>query len=163
GSNEATTSQNNYSFGRERGDNSGDIRHVFNLVSVYELPFKFEGNRLANAFLGQWQLSGNYSFRTGVPVNVTVQRNDVLSLDPTTGKYTTSPVLVGGRPVTVAVTNLLGGGSSRGLQRPDRVPGVDPYLDLSTGFFLNPAAFSLPMPGTYGNVARNSLRGPSFG
>ena len=40
GSNEATTSQNNYGFGGERGDNSGDIRHVFNLVSVYELPFR---------------------------------------------------------------------------------------------------------------------------
>jgi hypothetical protein len=169
GSNEATTSQNNYGFGGERGDNSGDIRHVFNVASVYELPFgkgqrvNFGESRFANAFLGGWQLSGNYSFRTGVPVNVTVQRNDVLYLDPATGKYTTSPVVAGGRPVTIAVTNLPGGGASRGTQRPDLVPGVNPYMDLSSGFWLNPAAFALPMPGTYGNVARNFLRGPSFG
>ena len=102
GSNEATTSQNNYEFGGERGDNSGDIRHVFNVASVYEVPFgrghgvNFGGSRLADAFLGGWQLSGNYSYRSGVPVNVTVQRNDVLYLNPTTGIYTTSPVIVGG-------------------------------------------------------------------
>jgi hypothetical protein len=169
GSNEATTSQNNYGFGGERSDNSGDIRHVFNVASVYELPFgrsqriNFGGSRFADAFLGGWQLSGNYSYRTGVPVNVTVQRNDVLYLNPTTGIYTTSPVIVGGRPVTIAVTNIPGGGSSRGTQRPDLVPGVNPYMDLSSGFWLNPAAFALPKPGTYGNLARNFLRGPSFG
>ena len=140
GSNEATTSQNNYGFGGERGDNSGDLRHVFNVASVYELPFgrgqgvNFGGSRFADAFLGGWQLSGNYSYRTGVPVNVTVQRNDVLYLNPTTGIYTTSPVIVGGRPVTIAVTNIPGGGASRGLQRPDLVPGVNPYMDLSSGF-----------------------------
>ena len=107
-------------------------------------------------------MSGNYIYRTGVPVNVTVQRPDVLYLNPTTGIYTTNPVLVAGRPVTVAVTNIPGGGASRGTQRPDLVPGVDPYLDFSSGFYLNPAAFALPKPGTYGNLARNFLRGPSF-
>jgi Carboxypeptidase regulatory-like domain len=169
GSNEATTSQNNYRFGGERSDNSGDIRHVFNVASVYELPFgrgqavNFGGSRFADAFLGGWQLSGNYSYRTGVPVNVTVQRNDVLYLNPTTGIYTTNPVSVGGSPVTTAVINIPGGGSSRGTQRPDLVLGVNPYMDFSSGFWLNPAAFALPKPGTYGNLSRNFLRGPSFG
>src|SRR5262249_21615809 len=37
-----------------------------------------------------------------------------------------------------------------------------PYLNESTGFVLNPAAFSVPLAGTYGNLARNALRGPGF-
>jgi hypothetical protein len=60
------------------------------------------------------------------------------------------------------VINLPGGGQSRGTQRPDLVPGVNPYLDSASGFLLNPAAFAVPAPGAFGNLARNSLRGLNF-
>jgi hypothetical protein len=40
---------------------------------------------------------------------------------------------------------------------------VNPYLkNEATGQWLNPAAFAIPAPGTYGNAGRNSLRGPGF-
>ena len=58
------------------------------------------------------------------------------------------------------VTNIPGG-NSRGTQRPDLVPGVDPYLKNGVRW-LNPAAFATPQPGTFGNLPRNFLRGPSF-
>ena len=58
------------------------------------------------------------------------------------------------------VTNIPGG-NSRGTQRPDLVPGVNPYLKDGVRW-LNPAAFAAPMPGTFGNLPRNYLRGPSF-
>src|SRR5262249_10999894 len=51
---------------------------------------------------------------------------------------------------------------SRGTQRPNLVPGVNPYLDTASGFLLNPAAFSVPVPGTFGNLGRNALRGLAF-
>ena len=51
--------------------------------------------------------------------------------------------------------------NSRGTQRPDRVPGVDPYLKDGVRW-LNPAAFATPQPGVFGNQPRNALRGPSF-
>jgi hypothetical protein len=41
------------------------------------------------------------------------------------------------------------------------VPGVNPYLDNDRNF-LNPAAFATPAPGTFGNLPRNALKGPSF-
>jgi hypothetical protein len=51
------------------------------------------------------------------------------------------------------------------LIRPNAVPGVDPYLPSDqwpNGQYLNPAAFSAPPAGTFGNVGRNSLVGPGY-
>jgi hypothetical protein len=86
----------------------------------------------------------------------------VVYLNPQTGAYFTNPIVTGGQVITVPVINLPGGGQSRGTQRPDLVPGVNPYLDSSSGFLLNPAAFAIPAPGTFGNLARNALRGQGF-
>ena len=58
------------------------------------------------------------------------------------------------------MTNIPGG-NSRGTQRPDLVPGVDPCLRDGVRW-LNPAAFATPQPGTFGNLPRNFLRGPGF-
>ncbi len=77
-----------------------------------------------------------------MPINVTIARNDNAT--------------VGG----ATVTNIPGG-NSRGTQRPDAVPGVDPYLNDGVRW-LNPAAFTTPQPGTFGNLPRNAVRGPEF-
>jgi len=42
------------------------------------------------------------------------------------------------------------------------VPGVDPYITDGGLVFLNPAAFAVPLPGTFGNLERNSIHGPWF-
>jgi len=60
-----------------------------------------------------------------------------------------------------AVINTPGGGNSRNVRRPDIVPGVNPYLKDGTQW-LNPAAFSTPAPGEFGNMQRGSIRGPNF-
>src|SRR6185503_5260652 len=60
-----------------------------------------------------------------------------------------------------AVINTPGGGASRNVRRPDLVPGVDPYLKDGLQW-LNPAAFAIPAPGTFGNMQRGALRGPNF-
>src|SRR5262245_17900971 len=165
GSNEATTTENNYDFSQEYGANSSDIRHSINAVAVWDIPFgASHGNKngLANSIFGDWQVGASVNAHSGIPLNITISRPDVLYRDNRTGLFYTSPVLVGGVPVTTPVINILGGGSSRGTQRPDVVSGVDPYISAGNGFYLNPAAFSVPLPGSYGNFARNSLRGPTF-
>jgi hypothetical protein len=168
GSNEATTAENNFSFAQERGDNSTDERHTLGVNAIWQIPagtnrrFRFGGNRFVNAVLGDWQIAGFDNYHSGLPINVLVSRNNVLYLNPQTGAYYTNPVVSGGQVVTVPVINILGGGQSRGTQRPDLVPGVNPYLNTASGYLLNPAAFTVPAPGKFGNIARNALRGPDF-
>jgi len=84
-----------------------------------------------------------------------VQRNDVVYQDAA-GLYYNSPGI--GR---TAMINTPGGGASRNVRRPSLVPGVNPYLDNDRQF-LNPAAFTIPEPGTFGNVMRGFLHGPGF-
>jgi hypothetical protein len=135
GSNEAATASNTFDYNSESGANSTDIPHSFNGALVYMLPFQ-------GALAGGWRIGGLLNARSGVPINVTINRPDT--------------VAVGG----VTVTNIPGG-NTRGTQRPDLVPGVDPYLKQDVRW-LNPAAFAAPLPGTFGNLPRNFLRGPNF-
>jgi len=59
-------------------------------------------------------------------------------------------------------TNTSGDGNFTN-QRPDAVAGVNPYAATKTvGLWFNPAAFRLPSPGTFGNLARNSVFGPGL-
>lgn len=167
GSNEANTAGNPFNFEADHGSNNFDVRQSFNLTALYELPFgkgkKFLGqsSRAANTLLGGWQLGGIVNARTGVPVDVLITRPDVIYQDTLDGRYYANPVVVGGQVVTVPVINTLGGGNSRNVRRPNVVSGVDPYLHNGLGL-INPAAFSIPLPGTFGNSARNSLTGPNL-
>ena len=67
-------------------------------------------------------------------------------------------------PFTVkALPSDVRGDGSPATQRPNVVLGISPYLpNGSPARYLNKAAFSLPAPGTYGNLGRNTLRGPNF-
>ncbi len=136
GSNEAATAQNTYDFSSEQGANPTDIRHTTNASLVYMFPGQ-------GVWTGGWRVGGIVNARSGVPVNVTIARPDNLA--------------IGG----VTVANIPGG-NSRGTQRPDLIPGVDPYLREGDIRWLNPAAFATPQPGTFGNLPRNFLHGPGF-
>ncbi len=69
------------------------------------------------------------------------------------GPYTT---------VNLGTDNLLNG-EGGGNQRPNQVPGINPYLDhKSVDGWLNPKAFVIPPLGTMGNVPRNSLQAPGL-
>jgi hypothetical protein len=166
GSNEAQTQSNAFDLGADYGNNSHDVRHVFNFSTMYELPLGAAKavplTGLANALLGGWQVGGILNSRTGIPIDVRITRPDFVYQHNVTGAITTAPVLVGGVPVTTAIINTPGGGASRNVRRPDVVAGVDPFIKDGDLLFLNPAAFSTPAPGAYGNYARHSLHGPGL-
>ena len=167
GSNEADTAANNArtldQFEYDEGFNKYDVRHSFTASLLYELPFgrgkKFGGemSRGLDAVAGGWEVGGLLNARSGVPIPVQINRPDILYRDTTTGAYFTGPAA--GRE---AVINTPGGGNTRNVRRPDLVPGVDPIITSGGLQFLNPAAFSVPMPGQFGNLERNAIHGPSF-
>ena len=128
--------QNTFDFETEYGTNPQDIPHTFNGSMVYLIP----GDGILT---GGWRVGGIVNARSGVPLNVTINRPDNVTVNG------------------VNVTNIPGG-NSRGTQRPDLVPGVDPYIEDGGVRWINPAAFTTPQPGTFGNLPRNFLRGPSF-
>jgi hypothetical protein len=136
GSNEAATTMNTFDYNTEFGTNPQDIPHTFNGSLVYLVPG-------GGFWTGGWRIGGIVNARSGVPINVIQSRPDNLTVNG------------------VTIVNIPGG-NSRGTQRPDLVPGVNPYLENAGVRYLNPAAFATPQPGTFGNLPRNYLRGPKF-
>ena len=136
GSNEAGTANNTFDYETEYGTNPQDIPHTFNGSMVYAIPGE-------GILTGGWRVGAIINARSGVPLNVTINRPDNLTVNG------------------VTVANIPGG-NSRGTQRPDLVPGVNPYIEDGGVRWINPAAFTTPQPGTFGNLPRNFLRGPGF-
>ena len=134
----ASDPQDTNNFKAERGNGSGDIRHNVSFNTMYELPFGHQQRFLGNAsstvdrIVGGWSVAALGILRTGVA----------------------STVHIG--------TNTFGNGDFTN-QRPDRVPGVSQYgTGSGPDNFLNGAAYSMPAPGTFGNLGRNTFYGPSY-
>ena len=191
GSNEARTAANNAralnEFDYDNGYNNFDVRHTFNLSALYDLPFgkgkKHDFGGVGNALLGNWEIGTIVNGRSGLPLEIGIVRPDVViqcrnaagCIVPTgAGGATTTfangfvaqlPGTINAAnplpPGFIAVVNTPSGGASRNVRRPDLVAGINPYLS-NDRLILNPAAFATPAPGTFGNVPRNFLRGPSF-
>jgi len=169
GSNEATTAQSPYSFLLDYGRGTFDIRHTLNATVLYDLPFGHgRAHSLSgpmDAVAGGWQVGGIVNFRSGVPIDVLITRPDVGYVGnagtSVAGQTFSSPVVIAGVVQTTAVANVPGGGNSRNIRRPNVVAGVNPYLK-SGKQFLNPAAFTTPAAGTFGNARRNDYSGPNL-
>jgi hypothetical protein len=168
GSKDARTSANNYSFTSEFGDNISDVRQALNVSLLYEVPFgtgKAHGanaNPMVKGFLGGWEIGSLFNARTGLPVDVEIVRPDIVYRNNVTGAISSAPVISGGAIMTTPIVNVPGGGASRNVRRPDLVPGVPLYYTNKGTFYINPAAFAIPQPGTYGNLSRDALRGPNI-
>lgn len=170
GSNEANTATNPYNFRADRGNNAFDIRHSANLSAMYELPFgkgRKYGSSMgkgADALVGGWQLGGIVNARTGLPLDIRITRPDLVYRDTRNNNIVNGAIVLGdGSVATVPVINVPGGGNSRDVRFPDVVAGVNPFLsNADKTFIVNPAAFSIPQPGTFGNLGRGALHGPGL-
>jgi len=182
GSNEARTAANNAralnEFDYDEGYNNFDVRHTFNFSALYDLPVgkgkKYDWGSVGNAVLGDWEVGAIANARSALPLEIGIVRPDVVMqcqnpagcaggvpngfVAQLPGTISAASPLPSG---FVAVVNTPGGGASRNVRRPDLIAGVNPYLD-NDRLILNPAAFTTPQPGTFGNVPRNFLRGPNF-
>ncbi|HET8549312.1 MAG TPA: hypothetical protein VFL57_14965, partial [Bryobacteraceae bacterium] len=130
-----TTIQDVYNLAGSYGPKQGDIQHRF--VGVYSVGIPTGG--FARAGLRR-ALFGGWTLQ---------------------GILTTRS----GLPLNVVSGRDMVGNSRSGGQRPDVVPGVNPYADTADPLvWLNAAAFDLTAPAAqrrYGNLGYNALRGPS--
>ncbi len=188
GSNEARTSANNAraiaDYEYDRSFNNFDVRHTFNLSAVYDLPIgkgkKFDFGGIGNAILGNWEVGTILNARSGLPIEIGIVRPDIVAQCQNAAGCPVSnaagaaivpqgfvaqlPTVSSAAPLPlgfIAVVNTPGGGASRNVRRPNLIAGANPYLNNDRNL-LNPAAFSIPLPGTFGDLPRNALRGPNF-
>lgn len=125
----------------ERASGLFDIPQILTVSYVYQLPFghgkQFLGNSggLVNQILGGWEVSGITHYTSGAPYTVTINFDNA----------NIGPPILG--------------------QRPNRVAYSAAVIDLSdvTQGWVNPLDFSVPAQYTFGNLGRDTQRGPGIG
>jgi Carboxypeptidase regulatory-like domain len=119
------------------GRASFDIRNSAVLQATYDLPFGRTNaaarERLVNRFIRDWQASAIVTLQSGLPFT------PQLSYNPSNDGDTRNPVRPSWNP------NFTG-----------------PVILGGPNEYFNPLAFTQPLSGTYGNVGRNVLQGPSL-
>jgi len=120
---------NFYNLTSEYGNCSFDVRHTLIVNYVYSLPFFNQATGIAKTALGGWQVSGVSTFYTGLPFTVGAQSGDIANCG--CGGYR---------------ANLIG--------NPNSGAGIHTQAQ-----WFNINAFALDPAGSFGNEARNVVRG----
>jgi hypothetical protein len=141
GGGESDTPQDSFCRSCDKGSSDDDVRHVFNLSAVYQLPLgagkhHLSTPSLARTVLGGWTISSIATSQTGLPFNITIDRSNA----------------------SVPGNDAISG------QRPNYVYGVSltPPDGSTPREWVNPAAFSTPASGTFGNLDHNAFRAPAI-
>lgn len=125
-----------------------DVRNALKGYAVYDLPFGrgkmfLNRSRLLDLGLGGWQVSGTLLLQSGSPFTVFGTQNTY--------------ALAG-----YAFPNRVPGVSTRPRHRSARCEAGSGTQYGCINEWYNPAAFSRPADGAFGNVRRNSLYGPGI-
>ena len=133
---QGVVAQNAFDLSAERGPSSFDIRHRVGINYNFELPFGTNKAFLAKesiykTLFGDWLLNGSWTINSGSPLTVHVLGSYT---DVNRGSNGSLRADATGLPVT--------------LEHP------------SIAEWFNTAAFTVPAPGQFGNVGRNTVRGP---
>ena len=136
-----STPANAYNYAAEMSNSPLDIRHRFVSNFTWDLPVGrgkrfLSGDNLASNLLGGWQFNGIVTLQTGSPFSVTAPDRSF-----TGSSHASYPNCIG---------DPFAGATS------------DPASYTTTGFFINPAAFSFPTNGTFGTCRPRAFHGPGI-
>lgn len=125
-----------------------DVRNALKGYASYQLPFGrgkmfLNQGRVLDEILGGWQIAGTLTLESGQPFTVYGTQNTYA---------------LGGS----AYPNRVPGVSTRPQHRSARCEAGSGALYGCINEWYNPAAFSRPADGTFGDVRRNSLYGPGI-
>ncbi|BCS32362.1 hypothetical protein TBR22_A15720 [Luteitalea sp. TBR-22] len=128
---------NNYDIWSDYGPANWDVPHRLVVSYVWDMPFfRDSDNYFLRGIVGGWQIAGVTTIQSGTPLNVTIQPDRA-----NTGQPNQRPNLVNANVTLSCQANPNG---------------------LGLVGCIDPAAFALPDPFTYGNTPRNYLRGPKY-
>lgn len=142
------TPQDAHNYAHEMSNSFQDVRHRFVANGTYQLPIGQGGivmnnNSLASRLVGNWQANAIVTLQTGEPFNVTA----------------TNVSETGGN--SAAYANCVGDAFSGATKNRHDYVGAN-----STGFFINPAAFTGPTSsmyyGTFGTCRPRAWHGPGL-
>ncbi len=133
-----------------RGEADFNRRHIFVFTQLYELPFGKNRRylndlgRVGDFLLGGWQVNSNTTWESGFPFNVTYEPcRDIPAPTPTNPNATARQC-----------------DRDTGPNRPN-VNGDIKYTAGVNGT-IDTSVFSKPAIGTFGNLERNAIHGPSY-
>ncbi len=142
GGGESDTPQDSFCRSCDKASSDDDVRLMFNLSAIYQLPFgkgkPYVSNPgVARAILGNWELSAIGTAQSGLPVNIIIDRSN----GSVPGLYSIS-----------------------GEERPNYLPGVSltPSGGSTPNHWINAAALTAPASQTFGNLGRNAFRAPGI-
>ena len=142
GGGESDTPQDSFCRSCDKASSDDDVRQIFNLSMVYQLPFGagkpyFSSSGIARTLFGNWELSTIGTAQTGLPVNITVDRSNASV------------------PGLYAIT---------GEERPNYIYGdsLTPVGGSIPNHWINASAFAIPAGQTFGNLGRNAFRAPEI-
>jgi hypothetical protein len=116
------------------GRSSFDVRHSASINVTYDLPFgKKAGNAFLDRVISRWQASGIVTAQTGLPFS------PQLGYNPANDGDSRNPIRPSWNPAFTG--NVITGNPNQ---------------------YYNPAAFIVPLAGTYGNAGRDVLEGPGL-
>ncbi len=142
GGGESDTPQDSFCRSCDRASSDDDVRLMFNLSAVYQLPFGagkqyFSDPGIVRGIFGDWEMSAIGTAQSGLPVNITIDRSNA----SVPGLYSIS-----------------------GEERPNYISGVSltPAAGSTPRDWINAAAFASPAAQTFGNLGRNAFRAPGI-
>jgi hypothetical protein len=128
---------NNYDIWSDYGPANWDVPHRLVVSYVWDMPFfRDSDNYFLRGIIGGWQIAGVSTIQSGTPLNITIAPDRA-----NTGQPNQRPVLVNSNVEFSCSDNPSG---------------------LGLVNCIDPSAFALPDPFTYGNTPRNYLRGPKY-
>ena len=132
-----TVAQDAFNLRAERGVSNFDQTHRLNVDYNLELPFGTNKHFLSEkslwkTFFGDWQINGSWNIASGTPMTARVLGSYTDVARGSNGSIRASAT---GLPVQIS--------------------------DSGVAEWFNTAAFTLPPAGQFGNVGRNTIRGPA--
>jgi outer membrane receptor protein involved in Fe transport len=139
-----------------RGDSDLDVRQRFTLTANYVLPFAKSAKGLVGVLAKDWNVNAILQSQTGLPFTVT-DAGDQANIG-CSGQCLETPNLVGNPNVAGPVM----ANSNPACHSTVSQGGIAPNVIGNVANWFNPCAFQAQPFGTYGNLGKDTGRGPGL-